>query len=343
MDPPGRRGKEDAMIADRYRSTILEGLARALEGDTQLRGILRYHIGMTDSQGNPSGSCGKLLRPSLVFLIAEGLGADVDDALGAAVALELVHNFSLIHDDIQDCDEIRRGRPTVWAIHGIAEAINAGDLMFAIAMSTAIESGAAVAAALARAVDRMIEGQSLDLQFESRAVATPEYLEMIDRKTGALLSCAMELGGIVAGASGEVTEQLVALGRSIGRAFQIQDDLLGVWGDGDVVGKPQGSDIRRRKKSYPIAVAFAGATGEDKRRLEAIYAGDGVDRVDDVDEADVEWVIGLLDRLDVRARGEAAVTEVLDETRDLLGRLPFSGASAEEMRVLIERLAGREK
>jgi len=332
------------MIPERYRTMILNELARALEGETKLRGILRYHIGLTDEAGKPCGnasrSCGKLLRPSLVLLTAEGLGGDVDDALGAAVALELVHNFSLIHDDIQDRDEVRRGRPTVWALHGVAEAINAGDLMLAMAMSAAIESGSAIAATLAVAVDRMIEGQSLDLQFESRAVVTAEYLEMIDRKTGALLSCALELGGIAAGASDEAIEQLVALGRSIGRAFQIQDDLLGIWGNGDVVGKPQGSDIRRRKKSFPIAMAFAESTGEDKRRLEDIYAGGSADSVD---EPDVEWVIGLLDRLGLRARGDVAVTEHVAEARELLDRLPFTGTSGDEMRALIERLAGRER
>lgn len=325
------------MSAERYRPMILDGLGRALAGDTQLRRILRYHVGLTDEQGNPASSFGKLLRPLLVLLTAEALGGDVREALGAAVALELAHGFSLIHDDIQDRDEVRRGRPTVWALYGVPEAINAGDLMLAIAMATAIEAGAPIAAALASAVERMIEGQSLDLQFESRAVATAEYLDMIDRKTGALLTCATELGGIAAGASDEVIVQLIKLGQSIGRAFQIQDDLLGVWGDGDVVGKPQGSDIRRRKKSFPIAVAFADTSGDDRSRLEVIYAGSGVDDVD------VEWVIGLLDRLGARVRGADAVTSCLAEARALLEGLPFSGRCAEEMRELIERLAGREK
>ena len=127
---------------------ILDGLARALEGSTRLRAALRYHIGMTDEAGRPTDAFGKLLRPSLVLLTAESLGGCTRDALPAAVALELVHNFSLIHDDIQDRDRVRRGRPTVWTLYGVPEAINAGDLMFAIAVRTALEAGPNVAKAL---------------------------------------------------------------------------------------------------------------------------------------------------------------------------------------------------
>jgi len=328
------------MIPERYRPMILAELARALEGETKLRDILRYHIGSTDKEGKPAEAFGKLLRPSLVLMTADGLGCASGAALGAAVALELVHNFSLIHDDIQDRDEVRRGRPTVWAIHGVAEAINAGDLMLTIAMSRAIEAGEAVAASLAGAVDRMIEGQSLDLQFESRTVMTDEYLRMIDHKTGALLSCALQLGGIVADVSDETLSTLGVLGRSIGRGFQIQDDLLGVWGDGDVVGKPQGSDIRRRKKSFPIAAALAEAAGGDLDRLEAIYAANSEVSVA---AEDVDWVIELLDRLAVRERGEAAVAVHLDEARALIEGLPLAPEALDEMRALIERLAGRVK
>ena len=329
---------------DRYRSLILDGLREALAGETQLRGILRYHVGMADAEGNPANAFGKLLRPSLVLMTAEGLGAEARNALGAAVALELVHNFSLIHDDIQDRDDVRRGRPTVWSLHGIAEAINAGDLMLTIAMAVGIESGAPIAGALARAVDRMVEGQSLDLQFESRVVATDQYLEMVDRKTGALLSCALELGGLCAHAGPAVVALLIGLGRSIGRAFQIQDDLLGVWGDGDVVGKPQGSDIRRRKKSFPIAMAFARSSGQDRERLQAIFAApaaDGARNEEDVCDADVSWVIELLDRLDVRLEGEKAVSAYHAEALVAIEALPFVSEIAEEMRALVERLAGR--
>ena len=325
---------------ERYRAAILTRLGAVLEGETHLREILRYHVGMTDVEGAPASAHGKLLRPSLVLMIAEGLGADVKDALDAAVALELVHNFSLIHDDIQDRDEVRRGRPTVWALHGVAEAINAGDLMLTIAMGLGIEAGAPIGAALARAVDRMIEGQSLDLQFESRMTTTDEYIGMVDRKTGALLSCAFELGGLTVGAPSDVIERLTALGRSIGRAFQIQDDLLGIWGDGDVVGKPQGSDIRRRKKSFPIAAAFAQSVGEEKARLEAAYASDAAHGLDD---EDVAWVIGLLDRLDVRSMGKEAVLKHHGEALAAIEDLPIDSGTAKEMRALIERLAGRVK
>jgi len=328
------------MIADRYRETILDGLREALAGETRLRAILRYHIGMSDADGNPSEAYGKLLRPAIVLAVAEGLGGDIAVAREAALALELVHNFSLIHDDIQDRDEVRRGRATVWAIHGIAEAINAGDLMLTIAMAHGVAAGPAHATALLEAVDRMIEGQSLDLQFERRSVTVDEYLAMVDRKTGALLSCAFQLGGLAAGVGDDVLEQLAGLGGSIGRGFQIQDDLLGIWGVGDVVGKPQGSDIRRRKKSFPIAAAHAEVSGDDAARLGAIYNAQGDEGVPD---QDVAWVIELLNRQGVRAQGQRNVDEHFEAALRTIGELPLDSSIAEDLRSLIAGLRGREK
>lgn len=324
-------------LLHRYRTATEEGIAKALAGSTSLLSILRYHAGLEGVDGKPEKAMGKLLRPSLVLFTAEQLGASVDSALPAAVALELVHNFSLIHDDIQDCDRTRRGRPTVWALHGVNEGINAGDLMLSIAVRTALTTGTETADILLRATEQMIEGQSRDLDFETRPVAVDEYLEMIDRKTGALLRCAFELGASLAGAGLDVARQLAAMSLGIGRAFQIQDDLLGIWGNGDLLGKPKGSDIRRRKKSFPVAVAFERADAPQRERLAAVYAQSHVS------EDDVAWVIGQLEDLDVRAEGEKWVRGQLDDARVALAEIPFDDEGRQEMNELIDYLAGREK
>jgi len=321
----------------RYRKAIETGLRQALGGETKLLSILRYHVGVTDIGGRPVDAMGKLLRPGLVLLTAEHLGGEHDDALPAAVALEFVHNFSLIHDDIEDRDRTRRGRPTVWALHGVNQAINAGDLMLSIAIRTALAASSAAVEKLIDATAEMIEGQSLDLEFESRTASVNDYLEMIDHKTGALLRCAFELGAMTAGADEVVRSRLVEMSRGIGRAFQIQDDLLGIWGNGELVGKPQGSDIRRRKKSFPVAVAFERVPMGERDRLASIY------EQGEVPEEDVQWVIALLDSLNVRSEGERWVNEQLKRARLTLDHLPFSESGRKEMEQLIGHLAGRKK
>ncbi len=320
-----------------HRDEIRAAMGDTLRGNTSLRAALRVHVGLEDAEGRSIDGMGKLLRPSLVLFIAEELGAPASAALPAAIALELVHNFSLIHDDIQDQDKTRRGRATVWARCGVAEAINAGDLMHALSVSVALGAGGEAAAALAAATAEMIEGQSLDLAFERRTASVDEYLGMVDKKTGALLRCAFELGGIVAGAGPEIRGSLKDLGHAVGRAFQIQDDLLGVWGDGEIVGKPHGSDVRRRKKSYPVAAAFARAAAADRTRLESVYAKEPVP------EHDVRWVIETMERLGVRDGGAAAVRGYLAQAEARLETLPLSAEGKGEARALFGYLAGRER
>ncbi|UCF10253.1 MAG: polyprenyl synthetase family protein [Candidatus Bipolaricaulota bacterium] len=322
-------------ILTRHRTQILEALSATLAGESPLRASLRYHAGLTDEQGERVDASGKLLRPSLVLFVAGELGGTADRAMPAAVALELVHNFSLIHDDIQDGDRMRRGRPTVWTLWGTGEAINAGDLMYTLAIETALRAGDGVAELLLRATDEMIEGQSLDLGFEDRPATLEEYLEMIDRKTGALLCAAFELGAVVADADRSVRKRLRALGRSVGRAFQIQDDLLGVWGDSEIVGKPNGSDIRRRKRSYPVILAFEKAQADDRATLEATYA-----RESSTDE-EIATVVAIMDRLGILEAGQATVREHLEEAARVVEALPFSTGGRDEMTELIAYLARR--
>ncbi|HDL85323.1 MAG TPA: polyprenyl synthetase family protein [Candidatus Acetothermia bacterium] len=330
-----------------YREKLERGLSEVLRDPTlvgessrdtdPLYPILRYHVGLCDENGRAVKALGKMLRPSLLLFTTQELGGDLDRAIPAAIALELVHNFSLIHDDIQDHDEIRRGRATVWKLIGISQAINAGDLMYSIAIKNALLSGVGAAGSIVDAARAMIEGQGLDLTFEERWVDAQSYIDMIDKKTGALIRCAFRTAGIIARVDRAVIDVLTSLGVELGRAFQIRDDLLGVWGNGDVTGKPQGSDIRRKKKSFPVALARKRSGEEGRSLLERVYTQE---RISDRDVADV---IALMDSLNVKKSGEEAVEQHLKEAREYLERLPLSEKGKELMNELIVYLARREK
>jgi geranylgeranyl diphosphate synthase, type I len=204
---------------------------------------------------NPSGG-GKRIRPLLALLVAGSLPADWRAALPAACAVELIHAFSLVHDDIQDNSELRRGAPTLWRKFGVAHAINAGDALYTLAFSALADMPAPsprILEILAGACIRLTQGQYLDMQFERAEQTTlAQYEAMIDGKTAALIETAARLGAISAGASAEREAWFAQFGRGLGLAFQAQDDYLGIWGTATETGKSAASDLLSRKKSLPI-------------------------------------------------------------------------------------------
>ena len=190
------------------------------------------------------------------------------------VAVELVHNFSLLHDDLMDGDVERRHRPTVWTLWGPSAALIAGDALSTLAIDVLLRTpnpaAPAAAAALVEATSEMIAGQADDLAFEARrSVSVEECMGMSTAKTGALLGCAASIGAILAGAPPTTVQALRDFGRHLGVAFQAVDDLLGIWGDPATTGKPIGNDIRQRKKSMPLVAALA-AGDDEARELESI-------------------------------------------------------------------------
>lgn len=229
-----------------------------------IRHVASYHLGLTDSNGRPTGNPagGKALRPALTLLSARAAGATPEQAVPAAVAVELVHNFSLLHDDIMDGDAERRHRPTAWTVFGVGPAILAGDALQALANDLLLEGPAPqsvwASRCLAAAVQRLIAGQGADLAFERREhVTVDECLDMAADKTAALMACACSIGAIYVGAPASTAMTLTAFGAYIGLAFQLTDDLLGIWGTPEVTGKPVRSDLRSRKKSLPVVAALA--------------------------------------------------------------------------------------
>jgi geranylgeranyl diphosphate synthase type I len=229
-----------------------------------------YHLGYTDAQGRPaSDPAGKRIRPALALWACESLGGDPAWALPAAVAVELIHNFTLIHDDIQDGDQLRRHRPTVWTIWGTEQGINAGDGMFANAMSGLLAPGPRpgrrmrAAHLLSAAVVQVVEGRA--------GAAQATYLRLVTMKTGALIGAAMAAGAVLAGAPRDVARRFDAAGRLLGLAFQVRDDWLGTWGDPQVTGKGRSGDLRRRKLTYPVVAAYEVSTPARRRELRRLF------------------------------------------------------------------------
>jgi geranylgeranyl diphosphate synthase type I len=205
---------------------------------------------------------GKYVRACLALLSASAAGASADDGLVGAVAMELVHNFSLIHDDIIDRDVERRHEPTLWAKYGVGPALIAGDalsnLAFQLLLAEPTVARVGAAQRLAEAIQAMIAGQADDIASEDKhSLTVEECLRMEAGKTGALLACAASIGAILAGADHSVVDALSEFGDHLGLAFQAIDDLLGVWGDSSTTGKPVGNDLRLRKKTLLIAIANA--------------------------------------------------------------------------------------
>ena len=255
-----------------------------------MRRIAGYHFGFCDPDGMPAaGYAGKAVRPALVLLCARAVGGEPRDAVPAGVAVELVHNFSLLHDDVMDEDRARRNRLTAWAVFGAGPAVLAGDAVLAAASDVLARSAPPWAASAVRRLGEdvvaLCEGQFADLAFEQRAaVSVEECLAMAAGKTGALLGGSCALGGLAGGADEGCVGLLAAFGRQLGLAFQLRDDLLGIWGDPALTGKPVGSDVMRRKKSFPVIAALASGTAAGAELAE-LYQRHAPLRADEVARA----------------------------------------------------------
>jgi geranylgeranyl diphosphate synthase, type I len=244
----------------------------------EVRVVAEFHLGLADAEGRPlapGGGAGKALRPALALLSARAAGAGPERGVPPAAAVELVHNFSLLHDDIMDGDTERRHRPTAWTVFGVGAAILAGDALLTLAQDLLLETppyGLWAARCLSAAVQRLIAGQGADLAFERRSdVKVDECLNMAGDKTAALMACACSIGAIYVGAPASLAMNLAGFGAHMGLAFQLTDDLLGIWGTPEVTGKPVGSDLRSRKKSMPVVAAITSGTAEGAE-LAALFA-----------------------------------------------------------------------
>jgi geranylgeranyl diphosphate synthase type I len=247
----------------RARDLVTPALREAVERlSAGIREVVVYHLGWAEVGGRSAESDGgKAVRPALAFACAEAVGSRPEVAIPGAVAVELVHNFSLLHDDVMDGDTERRHRPTAWSVFGVGEAILAGDALLSLAHELLIdpptEDRLRAASALSDATTSMITGQAEDLSFERRTdVSVAECLAMLEHKTAALIACSCRVGGILGGAGDRTVRVLGEFGLHLGLAYQAIDDVLGIWGRPETTGKPAWSDLRQRKKTLPVAAAL---------------------------------------------------------------------------------------
>ncbi len=291
--------------------------------EVDLYGMLRYHLGWLSAAFEPLSAAevqrfgGKKLRGALCLLAGEAAGGAPEAALPAAAAVEFIHNFSLIHDDLEDQDPERRHRPTVWRLWGVPRAVNAGSNMQALVHEAALrlrdrgasaEDTLAVVGALSRAMLAMTEGQALDLAWQDRwDLTVDDYLRMAAGKTAALTEAATWCGAAVASVDARVRDAFARFGHAFGMAFQARDDYLGIWGCGEQTGKPVGADIRQGKRSLPMVHALS--------RPEAIAAG--ILR-EALERRDVPEVLLLLEEAGSRAFVEQMVARC---TREALSHL----------------------
>jgi geranylgeranyl diphosphate synthase type I len=297
---------------ERYLPLLEAELRNVLVGhhDSLARfyGMMRYHMGWLDADLKPiQASGGKRLRPLLCLLACEAVGGQIERALPAAAAIELLHNFSLIHDDIEDVSATRRHQLTVWKLWGMAHGINCGDGMFAAALLSLAhlcDRGAPVERALdaqrifVETCLRLTEGQYLDMTFETQmGIDLDDYLQMIGGKTAALIACSARLGALLGGASDQAIEAYAAFGQNLGLAFQVIDDILGIWGREDETGKSARTDILTRKKTLPIVYVLQDAD------LRALYAQETLA------DRDVDRVLTILGRHQAQAFAEKKARE----------------------------------
>ncbi|HYN68617.1 MAG TPA: polyprenyl synthetase family protein [Candidatus Eisenbacteria bacterium] len=327
-------------IAELIADTEAE-ILRLVEGtDPATAGVYemcRYHLGL-----DGSGSTGKRMRPLLGLLAYASITGDHRGALPGAAAIELGHNFSLVHDDIEDDDRERRHRPTLWSKHGVPHAINAGDMLFSlsrVALHRLSDLGFSdrTVLRLMRLYDEtcvaLCEGQYLDMRAsESTDVMSVDaYFDMIGRKTAALIAAGIEAGALLATEDEAVISRYRAFGWDLGIAFQLNDDLLGIWGSEALTGK-HATDVARHKKTLPVLYAFETAGPEDRARLAELYARDGLD------DAAVGEIVAILERTGAReyTRGQAR------ERRDrALAELDAIGVVLPDIRSALEDIVER--
>lgn len=304
-------------------------------------GMMHYHLGWVDAQFQPtSARSGKRIRPILCLLTCAAAGGDPQQALPAAVGIEILHNFSLVHDDVEDGSATRRGRPTVWTLWGSPQAINTGDGLFALAHlalaelpTRGVPADRALAAlrTFSETCMALTRGQFLDMRYEGRLDVRPDdYLAMIEGKTAALIAAAAYLGALVGGADESTAGAYRAFGRHLGLVFQIQDDILGIWGDAQVLGKSTSSDIKTRKNTLPVVYGL-----ERSPELRQIYAQG------EPTPEQVERVVGILETVGAHQAAQELALHHHRESMQALERAAPLDSAGEALRELTASLLNR--
>lgn len=339
-------------VLERSREFVAPALHRAIAAlSPEVRPVAEYHFGWRDADGRAvEHDGGKGVRPTLAMLSAQAVGADPSFGVPGAVAVELVHNFSLIHDDVVDHDSERRHRPSVWALFGVGKAVIVGDALLALADQCLLDAegvlgvgGDAPRSAVARAARRMadatsqmIAGQALDMAFEhTDAVGLDACRQMEAGKTGALLSCASAIGAEYSGADIGLVEALARFGLQLGLAFQAVDDVLGIWGDPARTGKPAGSDLRAGKMSLPVVAVLERGGPEAEELLALLHR-------DDLDDEETARAAALVEKSGGRQLALDEASHRLDQALSTIALDAFVDSVREELAELARFVVERE-
>lgn len=318
-------------IATLIADTEAEILRVVRDPDASTAGVyamVRYHLGLDGSDGRR----GKRIRPLLGLLAYMSIAGDHRAALPGAAAVELGHNFSLVHDDIEDGDVERRHRPTLWALHGIPQAINTGDLLFSlsrVALHRLSDLGFSDAKVLRlmRLYDetcvRLCEGQYIDIAASAQddPMSVELYFDMIGRKTAALIAASIEAGALLATDDDDVVARYRRFGWALGIAFQLNDDLLGIWGQEQKTGK-EATDVARHKKTLPVLYAFEHASDTDRARLAELYS------LEAPDTSEVAEIVRILERTGAREYTRSEALRYRDEALGELAGIALVGDAA---------------
>ncbi len=336
-------------ITEQIRAAMQDALPRPADPILcNYYALMEYHLGWRDPGLAPApADAGKLIRPRLVLLACRALGGTDTHALPLAAGIQLLHDFSLIHDDIEDHSDQRRGRPTVWKLWGLEIGINVGDGMFAVAhraihalsdVGVTASTVLAVLRGFEETILRICEGQHLDISGERRFdIDESRYLAMIRGKTAALLAASTGLGARLAADDPQQVQAMSDFGEALGMAFQMQDDQLDIWGDPRRTGKPYAADLLQHKMSLPMVHAYAGSGASGRATIERIY------RREHVEQADVETLLAILDSTGARAHVAALAAQEHDRALSALSAVRAVDAEAlGQLHTLAESLLTRD-
>lgn len=324
--------KEVLQLFKPYSVLVEKEIIRALDGCPRflMYDMMRYFFGFADENGNPQHVYGgKRFRSGLCMLIADMFGKK-KESLKAAAAIEIFHNFTLIHDDIEDCDEFRRGRPTVWRVWGVNHGINTGDAQLILAFRMLTKTGARMSVHAAQARDflekkflEVIEGQFLDFSLTDARITDEQategcYMEMIRKKTVALIGAAAKVAGILAGQPSGVQHLLWMYGSELGIAYQICDDAVSIWGDSTVTGKTEHNDIHEKKKTLPVLFLYSKLSQETKKTFLDIYSKNTT-----LSQKEVAYIVRLLNTSSVYEYVRKKIEHHAKTAKNAASKLPL--------------------
>ncbi len=337
-------------ILNRYSSEVETTIQTVLnESSSFLQGVIGYHFGWVNQDFQPSNvGRGKMLRPTLHLLVFEALTDGYKEALPVAAAIEMIHNFSLLHDDIEDNGHERRGQPTAWTIWGMPRILNVGDFLYAMAFKSihgldlnrfSAEKVLAITRLMTNSCIAITEGQDLDIGFENLTqVSTAMYLDMVYKKTGALIEAAVVSGAMLATSDEHIIKNYYEFAHNIGIAFQIRDDLLGIWGDTTKTGKSTVDDLRQKKKTLPIIYTLSQVRGLQAEQLAACYTN-----FEPLSDRQIDFVRECLDCVGASAYAQSMAAHYSEKAFTALHKINIVNNAQIELESIAKFLVDREK